>query len=352
MNPTNGKLIGFACGYTPLPLIHAAGYTPYRILPTTAAPDQAGQVLHENLCPHVKRILDRALSGDLPELEGVVFINCCDAMRRLADAYGRVRPQDKTILLNLPVTTDEPAAFFFNQQITQLLHVLEEWSGRAVSPDGIEDSIQQYQQLARSLDELRGRVKRGSIPGGSKHMQAIYNQAATGPIELTLTQVRQLLAEPEQPDPIDGRVPVYLFGNVLPDIEAFALFESCGARIVGENLCTGSRLFRSWVSEDSTDVLLRLARGILSRPHCPRTIDLKRPMGISREIKAEAELSGARGVVGHIMKFCDPYLYRIPTIREHLRLVNLPLLVLDGDCTMRSFGQHRTRVEAFIEMLR
>ena len=53
------KLIGFTCAYTPLALIEAAGYVPFRVLPMGEPPDQAGSLLHDNLCPHVKRILDR-----------------------------------------------------------------------------------------------------------------------------------------------------------------------------------------------------------------------------------------------------------------------------------------------------
>ncbi|MGO9146767.1 MAG: 2-hydroxyacyl-CoA dehydratase, partial [Desulfomonilia bacterium] len=53
----------------------------------------------------------------------------------------------------------------------------------------------------------------------------------------------------------------------------------------------------------------------------------------------------------HTAKFCDPYLARLPYIREVFRKEGMPLLVLEGDCTMRSMGQHRTRIEAFIEML-
>ena len=75
MSSKNEK-IGYACAYAPLVLIDAAGYTPYRILPMSACPDQAGQLLHDNLCPHVKRILDRAIGKDLPEyLEGPVNLS-------------------------------------------------------------------------------------------------------------------------------------------------------------------------------------------------------------------------------------------------------------------------------------
>jgi benzoyl-CoA reductase/2-hydroxyglutaryl-CoA dehydratase subunit BcrC/BadD/HgdB len=73
MNPADNLRVGFACAYTPLPLIAAAGFTPYRVLPMTQAPDQTGRFLHDNLCPHVKSILDRALAGDLSPLAGMVF---------------------------------------------------------------------------------------------------------------------------------------------------------------------------------------------------------------------------------------------------------------------------------------
>jgi len=53
----------------------------------------------------------------------------------------------------------------------------------------------------------------------------------------------------------------------------------------------------------------------------------------------------------HVVKFCDPYLMRLPGLRDALEATGLPLLVLEGDCTLRSLGQHRTRIEAFSEML-
>lgn len=86
--------LGYACAYTPLLLIEAAGAEPIRVIPVTDAPEQAGRLIHDNMCPHVKRVLDRAMAPDLPELDGVVWVNSCDAMRRLADAWRQARPED------------------------------------------------------------------------------------------------------------------------------------------------------------------------------------------------------------------------------------------------------------------
>ena len=49
--------------------------------------------------------------------------------------------------------------------------------------------------------------------------------------------------------------------------------------------------------------------------------------------------------------YADRELDRLPAVRETLRQAGIPLLLLEGDCSLRSIEQQRTRIEAFIEML-
>ncbi|MBU0994327.1 MAG: 2-hydroxyacyl-CoA dehydratase family protein [Proteobacteria bacterium] len=115
MSNSTGKRIGYACAYTPLALIDAAGFVPVRVLPEGDFPDQAGHLMHDNLCPHVKKILDRALANDLDHIDGMIFVNCCDAMRRLSDAWQVVYPNNQSILLDLPVNISPLSISFFAQ---------------------------------------------------------------------------------------------------------------------------------------------------------------------------------------------------------------------------------------------
>jgi benzoyl-CoA reductase/2-hydroxyglutaryl-CoA dehydratase subunit BcrC/BadD/HgdB len=391
--PKNKSNLGYACAYTPLVLIDAAGYTPYRILPMSECPDQAGQLLHDNLCPHVKRILDRAISKDLPELGGVVLMNSCDAMRRLNDAWRRVRPLDKIILLDLPAIADDAAIAFFAGELVRLTEALAEWSGHNLTNSNIEASIERYNQLHNLFVRLRERLHRGRLAGGSAKVQKLYNEAMTAPIEISMLSLQQVLAKPEptgtrtaggldftakggkrqrrevplslrvkpgakhpvwktqSKNPESDGIPVFLFGNVLVDPEALALFESCGARIIDDDFCTGSRLFTPLEIEEEQDLLLQISRGLLTRPPCARTFDPARPLKMAEDVLARARASGARGVIGQTIKFCDPYLDRLPAVRDQLREAGIPLLLLEGDCSLRSIEQQRTRIEAFIEML-
>ncbi len=352
MSQETTRWIGHACSYTPTPLVHAAGLSPYRVLPMGDSPDRAGQLLHDNLCPHVKRILDRAMENDLPDLYGMVFMNCCDAMRRLSDAWRTARPDHEVALVDLPVSSNESAISFFAGALEKLSETLSQWSGHSFSQADISASIAKFDEMADLLRELTIRAHNGTLQGGSTRLQELYNKAATEPIDQSVRFLRTLVKEPESPTAETNGIPVYLFGNVLPDPEAFAFFRSCGVHIAGDSICTGMRAFRRiGVGEDS-DVFVRLARGLLDQPQCARTFDPSQPGKIAQDVLAEARACRAKGVIAYTMKFCDPYMSRLPRIREVLREAGLPLLQLEGDCAMRSMGQQKTRIEAFAEMLR
>ncbi len=351
MTEAHKPKIGYACAYTPLVLLDAAGYTPYRILPMSDCPDQAGQLLHDNLCPHVKRILDRAIGKDLPDLEGIVLMNSCDAMRRLTDAWARVRPDDNIILLDLPAIADDAAIAFFAAELTRLTDSLSAWSARTITNSDIAASITQYNQLQPLFSRLRDRLRQGKLSGGSVRMQTFYNSAMMAPFDSSLVTLERVLAEPPPSDLENDGIPVFLFGNVLADPEALRLFESCGARIIEDDLCTGSRLFTPINVDENKELLLQISRSLLTRPPCARTFDPANPLKLAEDILDRAQASDAHGVIGQTIKFCDPYLDRLPAVRETLRQAGIPLLLLEGDCSLRSIEQQRTRIEAFIEML-
>ena len=345
MTLNSSPKLGYACAYAPVPLLDAAGFSPVRVLPQGDFPDQAGRVLHDTLCPHVKKILDRALAGDLDDLSGMVFVNSCDAMRRLSDAFlARGR---RATLLDLPVTGGPRSEARFAADMERLYETLCEWSGLSPDPARISAAIKAHNRLAGLLAEASRKRDLGLL--SAPRFQELVNFASAHPAEDAAAEAERVLAEP----PVaarPGAVPVFLFGNVLPDPEAFALFEDCGARVAGEDFCTGSR-FLAPVPEGD-DPFARLAAGLLEKPRCARTLDTSSPGGIGADVLARARETGAKGVIAQYLKFCDPYLARMPIVREVLREAGIPFLVLEGDCSLGSIGQQRTRIEAFIEMLR
>ncbi len=352
MTSNAAQFVAFTCAYTPLPLLAAAGFVPLRLLPLSAAPDQAGTLLHDNLCPHVKRVLDRALQSDLPDLRGVVLMNSCDAMRRLADAWTVARPDEPVAFVDLPVNASKTAVRYLADEFELLAQQLSQWSGRTMKPADVEQSVARYNQLAEGLELLTERVAKGELAGGAAALQQVFNESVSQPVEQSIAMVRARLAQPAATSStVSERVPVYLFGNVLPEPEGLAMFEACGCQLIAPELCTGSRQITKLAMHGPGNVFERLARAMLGRPICGRTIDESSPAILGRQVAEQARQAGAGGVIAYVMKFCDPYLARLPAVREQLEREGLPLLILEGDCTLGSLGQQRTRIEAFVEML-
>ena len=342
--------IGYSCAYTPLPLIDAAGCVPHRILPLTEATDQAGLVIHDNMCPHVKRILDRAMGGDLPALDGMVQVNSCDAMRRLADGWRQVRPGDPAFLIDLPPSADERSTRWLLSELERLRGWLSNLVGHRIPDEEIAAAMRRYDALADLLVEARGRLAAGTLPGGSAALQVVYNRVSAGSLASGLDAARRLLAETA--DPQRAGLPVHLFGNVVADPEVFSMIEACGARVVSDDLCTGSRLVQPLAAPaPGATPLQALAAGLLARQACARTFRPDHPGQLGVDVVEGARRSGAAAVIAYVMKFCDPYLGRMPAVREACAAAGLPLLILEGDCTLRSLGQQTTRIEAFVEML-
>jgi len=265
MSSKHEGLIGYTCAYTPLPLIAAAGFTPYRILPMGDTPDQAGQFLHDNLCPHVKKVLDRLLAGDVPELAGAVLMNSCDAMRRLADAWQAARPKDNLLLVDLPVTTDEPAINFFASQLEEMAAKLKQWGGIDFNAGHIESSLADFNTLSKALALQADDLSRGGLADGRAGLQRLYNDCTQRSLAESIRHCNTLLEGVV--DVPAGDVPIFLFGNVLPDPQTFEMFAACGAQVVGDDLCTGHRQFAHQAKgQPGEPVFLRLARNILAKP--------------------------------------------------------------------------------------
>ena len=344
----NGK-IGFTCAYTPVPLIEAAGFSPFRIFPESKAPDQAGHLLHDNLCPHIKRVLDRALADDLPDLAGMIFINSCDSMRRLADAWHEARPDDKTILIDLPSSNNNLSLDFLAKEYERLAETLFKWNNKTFSLENIKEKINTWNHLADSIREIENAISQNYFPGYIAELQKIINTSATDSTDKALSII-QTKIEPET-NAKSGLAPVFIFGNLLFDPKVYNLFEEWNMYVTASDFCTSSRFISKIDTKADNNIFRSLAISYLNQMSCARTMDTEKPGGIAQKIVQQAKESKAKGVIGFTLKFCDPYLARIPMIRQALQEESIPFLMIESDCTMGSIGQQQTRIEAFTEML-
>lgn len=344
---TGGK-IGYFCSYVPREIIYAFGRTPVRILPTAAKPAEAEAYLPRNFCSLIKVILATFLE-DQADLEGVIHADSCDGLRRLHDVWRYYVNVPALHLLDLPRNNTATGISYFQHALQELVEVLEERLQVRLSPDGLADAIGLYNDQSALLAELEDRWSSGLV-SPSRYYELRRRALTQDPLLINETLRSELGTTTQGSCATKPRSRILLVGSLLTNTQLAEAIENHGARVVAEDSCATGReqLTRVDVSSSVDDMLENLARAYLGKPPCPRMRDFAgRTQYLSDLISARQ----VDGVIAPLYKFCDLFLSEYPVLREWLQAKGIPVLLLEdeGDATLS--GQHRTRLEAYLEVL-
>lgn len=355
--PRPDAALGWSCSYTPQELILAAGFTPVRI-PTAggSAQEWTQSYLPANLCPYVHRLLRAGLSGELAPLRGIVLVESCDPMRRLADIWGLYADPDFLYRLDVPRRDDASARAFLGHILRDFRRALEELAGRSIGASDVNRAVAVLNRTRRIMRELAlmRAMPRPALTGGQFQRIALCAESMSrerfnemGADFLSRSR-RDLLRECAALPGMRGPR-LLLAGCLAEDSGLQALIEDCGARVVADDLCSGMRHFRIGVAENAEDPLEALASGYLHRAKCPR---MRGRGDRVSNLLALARENSCDGVVFHTLTFCDLHQMDLPALQEELQKAGIPCLPIEREeLTGRDSGQLRTRIQAFVELL-
>jgi benzoyl-CoA reductase subunit C len=344
--------IAFFCSYTPEELLHAAGLVPIRLMGAARNISAADAHLPAYCCSVARTDLDMALEGELDFLEGAVFVQTCDTMQRLSDIW-RINNQfpfhgD----LVLPVRMGEEKALRFLARETALFKSkLEEFIGREIAGEEIRESIEVYNHNRRLLEELY-RLRR-EHPGLLTGLEG--TACAVAGFWMRREEHNRLLEEllhglkTQEPE-TEERTPLFISGSVCATPDLFELALELESDFIDDDFCCGHRYIEGEVHLDEDDLLQALARRLSERINCPCKHSSLEDR--SSYLLQRAKRCNARGVVFFLQNFCEPYLFDHPWLKEKLKGEGIPSLLLESELQSFSRGQLRTRLQAFLEMIR
>jgi bzd-type benzoyl-CoA reductase N subunit len=355
--------MGCFCTYVPEEIIHAAGFVPVRIRSSRETPSRADAHLQSYTCALCRSALDQALRGDLSFLRGVVFPHTCDTIQALTDIWRMSFPDLYVETIVQPVNLSSPSARpYLIAELQRFRRSLEELVGQEVSDQAIRASIELYSEKRRLLAQLYDLRDRLTMPELFAATSAgfILPPEQYNPL---LAELGELLAEeeasmhPSLPGRGWGRVSpskprfkgpgLILVGATLDAPAILALIEELGARIVGDDLCTGSRYFAPPVVGNG-DPISALADRYLHRLPCPAKYHPDHQPG-EHLLKLVNETK-ANGVVFVLQKFCDPHAFDYAIVKEKLDVAAVPHLRLEME-HVPALDQWRTRLQAFLELV-
>jgi benzoyl-CoA reductase/2-hydroxyglutaryl-CoA dehydratase subunit BcrC/BadD/HgdB len=342
-------VMGWFCAYTPLEILMAAGLYPYRIVPEPSrAIALADSYIERSFCPYVRSCLGEALEGRYRFLDGLVVVNSCDPMRRMYDAWRYYIGGDFISLLDLPRINTDLAVAYYRDCLERFIGELEAHYRVKISAAAIADAISAQNRIRSRLRELYQLNQSCGMPVSAVQIQRVVRASTILPEDKFIEMIELLLDEVGR-----GRFDyqegprVLISGSLMENPLIIELIEQSGAKVVGDDLCTGTRQFWQLVEPDN-DPITTLSRYYLNRTPCPRMKDAQRRFDHVFQLIDEFRVDG---VIFYTLKFCDSFLYDIPVLKGQLGARGIPSLILESDYTPGTLGRVKTRIQAFIEML-
>jgi benzoyl-CoA reductase/2-hydroxyglutaryl-CoA dehydratase subunit BcrC/BadD/HgdB len=343
--------IGWLCSYVPEEIIMAAGLLPSRVSGSSEELATAEAHLYTNLCPYVKGVLAAGLSGETKQLDGMIFVRSCDAMRRLYDVWKSYVPMRFVHMLEAPKNRDAAAVEYFAAQLRSFATALGQEFGSEISVKSLNQAIKTANQARRLMQGLYQRQRGAPLPlPGSQIFQLGLEGMAMAKKDFIgrLEEYGKKGGSQTIGKGGDGNARVLITGNVVDRPDLFNMVEAAGAEVPVADLCTATRHFNFLVDEDEADPYVALARGYLNKPRCPRIAGLEERFAQMMELVDGYKVDG---VIYTSVKFCDQHLADAPYFLDKLKEKKMPALFLENDYVWRTTGQLKTRVGAFVEML-
>jgi bzd-type benzoyl-CoA reductase N subunit len=339
------RAMGYLCSYVPEELIHAAGLTPVRVRGNAAPLRRVDAHLQSFTCALCRSTLDRALCGELGFLSGTVFAHSCDAMQALADLWRmNLGPKHFSDVVMQPANLGSPAArTYLVAELNRFRERLAAFAGRPIADGDLQASIALYDETRRLVHLLEGLRDRLS----ASQWYSILDAAQVMPREEFNPLLAELLDVLAGAAVAPAGPRLFLVGAVLDEPRLLSLVDDMGARLVGDDLCSGSRHFYGQVGA-SGDPLAALADYYLQRPPCPAKLHPAHDPGAY--LLDLVQRSRGQGVVFAIEKFCEPHAFDYALIAPALDRAGVPYLLLEMEQTP-SLEALRTRLQAFVEML-
>ena len=356
------NICGAFCQYTPSEIIYAAGL--YQVALCGRSPDPiktAETRLPANLCPLIKASYGHALEESCPYAyfsDVVVGETTCDGKKKMYELLGELKPMQVIHLPNVP--DYERSLEMWTEEIRAFAKGLEEKFNVTITDDMLNESIEwcnkERIQAARIYElgkydppAITG-TKMNDIMEGEQYMfdrEAKYNK-----INEILDQCEKNWHDgiyPYEPDPNRPRLIVSGGGYGGVSAKTINVMEELGGAIVCYEGCCGISSRRRLVDEDrSRDPYVRIAEKYIEVP-CAVVSPNHRRMDQVRETIKEWH---ADGYVSITLHSCNPFAIETENIRRVCEEMDIPLLHIETDFYPGDAGQIRTRIEAFLEMIR
>ncbi len=356
----NGKkAIATFCVYVPEEIVLAAGGYDIGLCAGSQfwVPD-GETVLPRNTCPLIKAFMGAKVGRTCPYFEStdlVVGETTCDGKKKAWEILGEQMP---VYVMELPHMKRDNDIEQWKQEVNAFAAKVEEVTGNKITEEKLLEAIRIVNEKREALKRLYDLRKHDPSPISGRDCLLI-TQLSFFDDPVRFTEKLNLLCD-ELDERIKSDVSPFKSGakriiltgtpEALPNWKLHDIIEKCGASIVCEETCTGTRYFDRGEPAKGSDMdhlIDSIARGSMDVNCACFTPNDKR----IDDIIAMYKDYNADGVIYEDLTFCTNYAVEYNKVERALKEAGIPLLHLETDYSSEDTGQIKTRVEAFLEML-
>ena len=354
-----GKVFGTFCVYVPDEVIFAADAIATGLCGGSQFWVPGGEkVLPNNTCPLIKASVGARLDRTCPFFriaDMYIGETTCDGKKKAWEILSEDVPIH---VMDLPQMKRAKDVKAWAEEIKELIHEVEEFTGNKVTAEKLAESIKLINNKRKALDRLYACRKNEKLPISGTDALVISQIAFYDDPARFAQMTNKLCDELEQriKDGVsvvpEGTKRIMLTGTPLaiPNWKLNNIVETSGAVVVCEEMCTGTRYFERFVDESGTTIDEQIAAiaerymGINCACFTPNHGRIDDILRLAKEYKVD-------GIIDVNLKFCNLYDTEGYFVERAMKEAGIPVLGIETDYTDSDAQQLRTRISAFVEML-
>ena len=341
------KVVGCISTYTPEEIVYAAEALPVEVIGRAETFSKADAYLPSFACSFMRGFLEVLLEERYRYLDLIALPSLGDSLRGFYGIWKQISDKPFAYLFHFPSNRSEEAYRYFAEEIERFKNFMENFAGKNISKKDLRNAIDVYNQNRRLLKKLYWLRRKKPPPiSGVEALEAVLSSMTT-PKDLHNQMLEALLEEiTEREDYPEGEVRLLVSGHIVDDPDILEVIEDSGGIIVSDDLDSGSRYFWHLVDREAKP-MEGISRRYMRIPS-PYGSPIKDRIDY---LKTMVKTFEAEGIVFLTRKFCEPYLFDYVTLGQAFKEEGIPSLSLEYEYPL-TMGALKTRVEAFVEMLR
>ena len=341
-----GKVAAVLPIHYPRALLRAFDILPVEVWGPPQVKNRASAVhLQPYICSIAHNALSFLLSGGLERVDYILVPHTCDTLQGLGSLLlDLIQPRQPVLTLYIPRKNDKDGLDFLAKEIESLYLQLEKFTGYSPSQADLMECIYREESADRALGDLHAQRKYLDI--GSLSFYQLARAREYLPAEEFEAIARAALLAVKR-EPLQG-TPILLSGIVPEPMSILQAIDQAGGYIAGDDLaCCGRRVYSPGTSDEP---FTRMAESLLYAPADPtRGSPIQERYD---QLLQLARQTGARGILFYEVKFCEPELFDLPSLRKKLLEAGIRSIVVEMDLNDNLSLQNMTRLEAFLETIR